>query len=45
MPPITPPAMGPAFDLGSKTSNLKNYRNYRPLKKFNISTIFIVSLN
>ena len=33
MPPITPPAIAAVFDLGSKTANLKNYRNYHPLKK------------
>ena len=43
MPPITPPAIAPAFDLGAKTANLKNYRNYYPLKKSN-TTIFTVSL-
>ena len=44
MPPITPPAIAPVFDLGSKTANLKNYGNYHPFKKFNTS-IFTVSLN
>ena len=41
MPPITPPAIAPAFDLGSKTTKLKNYRNYHPLKKFNVSTYIL----
>ena len=40
MPPITPPAIAPAFDLGSKTANLKNYRKYHLLKKFKTSNYF-----
>ena len=41
MPPITPPAIAaPVFDFGSKTANLKKYRNYHPLKKFNTSDYF-----
>ena len=37
IPPITPPAIAPAFDLGSKTAKLLNYHKYHTLKKFNIS--------
>ena len=45
MPPITPPAIAPAFALGSKTATFKDYRNYHPLKKINTSNIFRDSLN
>ena len=40
IPPITPPAIAPVFDLGSKTANLKHYRNFHPLKKSNTSNYF-----
>ena len=46
MPPITPPAIAaPVFDFGPKTANLKNYRNYHPLKNSTNLTISIVSLH
>lgn len=36
IPPITPPAIAPAFDLGSKTEKLLSYHKYHTLKKLNI---------
>ena len=37
IPPITPPAIAPAFDLGSKTVELSSYHKYHTLKKIKIS--------
>ena len=36
IPPITPPAIAPASDLGSKTEKLLNYHKHHTLKKLNI---------
>ena len=37
IPPTTPPAIAPAFDLGSKTAKLLNYHKYHTLQKLNMS--------
>ena len=36
--PITPPAIAPAFDLGSKTAKLLNYHKYHPLENLKASS-------
>lgn len=36
IPPITPPAIAPAFDLGSKTEKPLSYHKYYTLKKLHI---------
>ena len=40
IPPITPPAIAPAFDLGSKTTKLLNYHKYHTLKNLTYLAIF-----